>query len=77
MPAHRAVLARMFGVNPHDPPTSFFRFVGEDCEKLGPKSPRKACATHPTFQNIRAWPLGCEGEAQGGRAENLDCSPCG
>lgn len=39
------------------------------------KSPRKACATHPTFQNIRAWPLGCEGEAQGGRAENLDCSP--
>ena len=26
----------MFGVNPHDPPTSFFRFVGEDLEKLGP-----------------------------------------
>jgi hypothetical protein len=26
----------MLGVYPHDPPTSLFRFVGEDSEKLRP-----------------------------------------
>ncbi len=34
--AHRAVLARILGVYPHHPPTSLFRFVGEDREKLCP-----------------------------------------
>jgi len=34
--AHWTVLACMLGVYPHDPPTSFFRFVGEDLEKLRP-----------------------------------------
>lgn len=42
MTAHRAVLACMFGVYPNDPPTSFLRFVGEDCKKLRP-----ACIQHP------------------------------
>lgn len=36
MPSHRAVLAGMPGVYPHHPPTSFFRFVGEDLQKLCP-----------------------------------------
>ena len=36
MAAHRAVLAGVLGVYLDDSPTSLFRFVGEDCEKLGP-----------------------------------------
>jgi len=36
VPANGAILAGMLGVYPHDPPTSLFRFVGEDSEKLRP-----------------------------------------
>ncbi len=34
--AHQTILARVFGVYPDDPPTSYRRFVGEDGEELCP-----------------------------------------